>query len=166
MFLAFLSFTGGLINIPQIFSGNQWLSNFIGIIKLPDGQHQSLEWTTIIVTVFFLSGIIYASYLRYHERKLVPPEENNEHGFAKVLLKKYFVDELYQKVLIKPVSWISDKLYSIVELKIIDAVVEGTGNAVIGMSRVLRLLQSGSVSYYLLFMVIGLVVVLYFNLFF
>jgi hypothetical protein len=47
----------------------------------------------------------------------------------------------------------------------VDAVVEGVGSTVSTLSRVFRLLQSGSVSFYLFFMVLGIILVLVLNLF-
>ena len=47
----------------------------------------------------------------------------------------------------------------------VDATVEGVGTTVNYLSRIFRLLQSGSVSFYLFFMVAGVILVLVLNLF-
>jgi NADH-quinone oxidoreductase subunit L len=85
--------------------------------------------------------------------------------FGRLLARKYYVDELYRSVITNPLARISDILYSVVEIKIVDALVEGVGTTVSSLSRVFRLLQSGSVSFYLFFMVVGIILVLVLNLF-
>jgi NADH-quinone oxidoreductase subunit L len=164
--LGTLSFAGGLINIPYIFHGSQWLSHFIGIIAPVAEHNNGLEWILMTVTVSLLAGLFYFSFSLFHKKNTVPPENDQYHGFSKVLMRKYYIDEIYDAIVVKPFSWLSEKLYSIVDIKIIDGMVNGIGNAIISLSRAFRLLQNGSVSYYLLFMVVGLIVILFFNLFY
>jgi NADH-quinone oxidoreductase subunit L len=164
--LAVLSVFGGFINIPELVAGNHWLSSFLGMANQVEQGNQGLEWFTILVTVSLLVGLIYYSFRLYHKKNTIPLQDMEHHGFAKLLLQKYYIDEIYDFLIVKPVSWISDKLYSVVELKFIDAFVDGIGNKVVYLSRIFRLMQSGSINYYLLFMVLGLILVLFFNLFF
>jgi len=50
-----------------------------------------------------------------------------------------------------------------VEHDIIDGLVRGVGSAVTGTSSVLRRLQTGNISFYILSMVIGIVAILFFT---
>jgi NADH-quinone oxidoreductase subunit L len=164
LLLAFLSVIGGIINIPGLFGGNQWLEKFIGAVAV-ELSHHFVEWISIFITLTLITGLIYYSYILFFKRGKVPVKDNELKGFSRVLSNKYYVDEIYQSIIIKPAMWLSEKFYSIIEIKIIDAAVEGIGKTVIAGSRAFRYLQSGSISIYLLFMIVGIICVLFFNLF-
>jgi NADH-quinone oxidoreductase subunit L len=164
--LAFLSITGGVINIPELFGGEQWLSDFTGMKGLPESHGFTAEWIAIIITVLAVSLAIWITIVFFQKRGFIPASEGKQRAMGKLLTGKYYVDEIYTALVIKPLTWLSDKLYSVMELKVVDGVVEGVGSVVIALSRIFRYLQSGSVSFYLLFMVLGIILVLIFNLFF
>jgi NADH-quinone oxidoreductase subunit L len=164
--LGFLSFAAGFINIPAIFGGGQWLSGFLGMKALPEQGHGvALELILIFITVLAVSLVIYFTYILFHKREFMPSTGSEQKTLRNMLVQKYYVDELYTVIIIKPLSWLSEKLYSIMELKVVDALVEGVGSMVITLSRIFRYLQSGSISFYLFFMVVGIILVLVFNLF-
>jgi NADH-quinone oxidoreductase subunit L len=74
-------------------------------------------------------------------------------GFKKILADKWYIDELYDTIIVKPLNSLAGFLKSVVEKSGIDAVVNGTGRFVNYSSRQIRLLQSGQVGNYILFMV-------------
>jgi NADH-quinone oxidoreductase subunit L len=163
--LAFLSLTGGIMDIPRLFGGHLRLSGFLGSEEIAAGTNPAVEWTLVIITVIAVSLTIYYSYSLYCIRQKVPLSDAGNRGIAGLLARKYYVDEVYETVITRPLSWLSERLFSVVEIRIVDAMVEGAGRAVIALSRTLRYIQSGSISFYLLFMVLGIIVVLVFNLF-
>ncbi|HAN38875.1 MAG TPA: hypothetical protein DCQ29_08220, partial [Chitinophagaceae bacterium] len=85
------------------------------------------------------------------------PELNEAEGLGKVLANKWYVDELYDAIIVRPIEAIA-KLFNSGLEKGIDGVVNGTGRFVQYSSRQLRLLQSGQVGSYILFMVMGILV--------
>jgi NADH-quinone oxidoreductase subunit L len=163
--LAFLSLTGGMMNIPAIFGGRQWLSGYTGLQQLYPMSAPAMEWIAMIFTVVAITGVIVLAVRLYYRRAAEPSGLEDTNPLLRLLSRKYYIDEIYTGLIIKPVTWISDKFYSVVELKIVDAVVEGVGTVVSALSRIFRLLQSGSVSFYLMFMVLGIILVLVLNLF-
>jgi NADH-quinone oxidoreductase subunit L len=64
---------------------------------------------------------------------------------------------LYEKAIVQPLSRFAGFLKEVVEKNIIDGVVNGTGKLVQYGARQTRLLQSGQVGYYILFMVLSMV---------
>jgi NADH-quinone oxidoreductase subunit L len=165
MILALLSFAGGFINIPALFGGNQWLSRFIGMSSEHAKLNILMEWALLVLTLTAVSGMIYLAYVVFHKKEVIPVPGQEKKLVGRILARKYYVDELYEALVIRPFSWLSDKLYSVMELKIVDAVVEGVGAMVISLSRAFRYLQSGSVTFYLFFMILGIILVLVLNLF-
>jgi NADH-quinone oxidoreductase subunit L len=82
-------------------------------------------------------------------------------GVYRVLLRKYYVDEIYDAVLVQPIKRISTAaLWRGVDAGVIDGAVNGTGAIVRGASGVLRRLQTGSVRAYAVSLFLGVVVIL------
>jgi NADH-quinone oxidoreductase subunit L len=82
-------------------------------------------------------------------------------GPYRLLLNKYFVDELYDATVVQPVKIASeDGLWRGMDARVVDGAVNATGQVVAGISAVLRLLQSGSVKAYAVSTFIGVVAIL------
>jgi NADH-quinone oxidoreductase subunit L len=95
-------------------------------------------------------------------KAVVPAADKDVTGFPKVLQNKYYIDELYDSVFVKPISKLSDILYSFGEF-LIDVIVNGAGRLVQFLGGRLRLLQTGETGFYVFAMVIGIVLVLAWN---
>ncbi len=80
-------------------------------------------------------------------------------GFGKLLENKWYVDELYDKIIVNPLHQFGGFLKSVIEKSVIDGLVNGVGKAVTYGSRQLRLLQSGQAGSYVLLMVLGMLLV-------
>jgi len=79
----------------------------------------------------------------------------------RLLLNKYYVDEIYGFVIVRPIHWISERvLWKVVDAGLIDGTVNGAGASIAGWSDVLRRLQTGSVRAYALSIFVGVVVIL------
>ena len=75
------------------------------------------------------------------------------------------IDELYETVIIKPLDTLAAFLKNTIEKNVIDGAVNGSGKLVQYGARQIRLIQSGQVGYYILFMVLSIILlfVLWFN---
>jgi len=80
-------------------------------------------------------------------------------GFGKVLENKWYVDELYDKVIVNPLNKFGGFLKTVIDKSLIDGLVNGAGRLVNYSSRQLRLLQSGQVGNYVLLMVVSMVLI-------
>jgi NADH-quinone oxidoreductase subunit L len=78
-------------------------------------------------------------------------------GIAKILENKWYVDELYNAIIVRPMATLSDVLDKFVERRGIDGMVNGVGKSVKWGGDKLRLLQSGQVGFYIFIMVLGIV---------
>jgi NADH-quinone oxidoreductase subunit L len=86
-------------------------------------------------------------------------------GLGRVLENKWYVDELYEAVISKPLRGLSLFFHNIVERLAIDGLVNGVGRAVQYGGRQMRWLQSGQVGSYILIMVVATVVFFIIQLF-
>ena len=78
----------------------------------------------------------------------------------RLLLGKYYVDELYNAVIVQPIKRLSSGLlWRGVDAGLIDGTVNGVGLVVRGWSAVLRRLQTGSVRAYAMSFFVGVVTI-------
>ncbi len=82
-------------------------------------------------------------------------------GLRTLLLNKYYVDEVYDALIVQPIKQTSEKaLWKVVDAAGIDGVVNGTAQSVGGLSELLRRIQTGSVRAYAASLLLGAVLVL------
>ena len=80
------------------------------------------------------------------------------HGLYALLLHKYYVDEIYIALIVRPLLWISTNvLWHVVDEGVIDGVVNGTARVARESGGQLRELQSGNARSYATWVVVGAV---------
>jgi NADH-quinone oxidoreductase subunit L len=165
MILAILSAAGGLFNLPHIFGGHSSLAEFMApLFAHSNVEHaavdESLEKTLMIVSVIAALASAGLAYVIYVSKKVVPSADSQVSGIQKVIYNKYYVDEIYDTVFVKPINGLSKFFSSVVEFLVIDLIVEGIGKGVKSLSSEARLLQSGTTGNYIFGMVLSIVVIL------
>jgi NADH-quinone oxidoreductase subunit L len=106
------------------------------------------------------AGIGLATVFFYRKPELADGMAARFNGIHKLLLNKYYVDELYDAVIVQPIKRVSSGvLWRGVDAGIIDGTVNTVGLIVRGWSAVLRRLQTGSVRAYAMSFFIGLVAI-------
>ena len=82
-------------------------------------------------------------------------------GIHRLLLNKYYVDEIYDAAIVQPITRTSDRaLWRVVDAGLIDGAVNGAGSFVNGAGAILRRLQTGSMRAYALSVFVGVVLIL------
>ncbi len=163
--LAVLSVVGGLLNLP----GGGWLTHFMEPLFAGSAQvnpeafgHEidhSTEYMLMAISTAVAIGSAIAAYVVYISRNAVPaPESAERSGIAKLVYNKYFVDELYEVAIVRPIRALGDLLYNAGEF-IIDGIVNAVAWLVRAASAQLRLLQSGSIGFYVFAMVFSIAVI-------
>jgi NADH-quinone oxidoreductase subunit L len=108
-----------------------------------------------------LGGIGVAAFFFVKNRQAADAVAERAGGLRTLLLNKYYVDEVYDAVLVQPIKLASGEgLWRRVDVQLIDGLVNGTGTAVRGLSGWLRLLQTGSVRAYAASLLLGVVLIL------
>jgi NADH-quinone oxidoreductase subunit L len=116
-----------------------------------------------IVSLLLILGVSVWAWRKFRGYSSADAKEAT--GFAKILENKWYVDELYDAVIVKPLNALAGFLNNVVERLGLDGLVNGVGKAVQYGSRQIRLLQSGQVGAYILLMVIGVVVLIIVQIF-
>lgn len=154
--LAILATVGGLISLPF---GYSWLNSYLAPIFSGSGVVEEHGFSTEqlvfmgVSTVIALIGMSLA-YYKYMTKSTVPEEDTKITGVAKVLYNKYYIDEIYNTLFIKPIYAMANFFKNIVE-SIITGVVFGFALIAKGLSAPAKALQNGSVGFYLSFFVAG-----------
>jgi len=171
--LAVLSAVGGFMGAPM-FVGKHFLADYLAPIFTYSKQILPAAFTTEPEhsTELMLMGIsvlvavigIVLAYVQYVARAQRPAEDDAQRSAPENLVyHKYYIDELYDTIIVKPVMALSTGLYKFVENGIIDPIVNGVGRVTLAGGRALRNVQTGSVETYLILMVIGIVLILGLN---
>ncbi|HEY9489962.1 MAG TPA: NADH-quinone oxidoreductase subunit L, partial [Chryseosolibacter sp.] len=164
--LAGLSAIGGFIGIPAVLGGNHALSSFLApVFKSSQGlaevHHLShtTEYILIGIVVALTLIVIYFAYSLYVRKEKVPtPDGVSISSFHRLIYNKYYVDEVYDKIIVQPLNFLSKALDAIAERLLIDRLVNGAGKAVTWSGKTLRLVQTGNTGFYIFAMVISIVI--------
>ena len=163
--LGVLTVIGGALNIPELFGGNasleHWLEPVTSLARrlqpAVELAHRT-EWALVAGAVLVAAlGIVGAFRLLKPEAlvpaRLAPPET----GLGRLLWKKWYVDELYDALIVRPVVWLSrEVLWKIVDQRIVDGLlVNGTAKAARAAGWLGSRLQTGEVGAYVVLFVLG-----------
>ena len=162
MVLALLSIVGGALGLPAVFSHTHWLKNFLApVLGAPveggEPANNSMELMLMGVAVTLAVIAFVWAYTRFIAKKTLPAEEGKLTGFGNLVYKKYYIDELYDAIVVKPLLAISEWGYEIVDRIVVDGVVVWSARLSMITGKQLRLLQSGNIGFYLLMMVVGII---------
>jgi NADH-quinone oxidoreductase subunit L len=158
--LAILSIATGYLGIPSFLSP---------VLPSPGGSgvpHGGPAANVIMLfaSVMGIAGIV-AAYVVYVRSPMMPQRlaEKWKQAYA-LSFNKWYVDELYDRTIVKPTVDLANGLWRKVDVAVIDALVNGVASATVLWARGMRLVQSGEVQHYALAMALGAVVILGFYL--
>jgi NADH-quinone oxidoreductase subunit L len=155
--LAVLSAVGGAMGVPAILGGNHWLGHHLSSIigeEAPLHLSHTTEWILMGSSVSIALTALLIAISKYSKQADGEPQT----ALGKFLYNKWLVDELYEKAIVQPLHRFAGFLKEVIEKNVIDGVVNGAGKLVQYGARQTRLMQSGQVGYYILFMVLSMVV--------
>ncbi len=164
--LAVFSVGGGLINLPHFAGGNEFLAHWLAPL-LPEAgaagevNFLSLEGGAPLLAAFLPAFL--AIYV-FGMQKSVPSEDGEISGIQKIIYHKFYIDELYELLFVKPVAFLSNFFFQVIDFLVIDLFVEGLGRLVKYASSEFRKAQTGNVGIYLFCMVAAIVVILFVSL--
>ena len=173
--LAILSALGGFIGVPEALHGTHHLAEFMSPLYdasrivnpeafLPTELSHSEEYLLmgVSVAVALVSAVV--AYVMYVQKASVPaPDSQPKSALQGLVYNKYYVDELYDNVFVKPIKTLSNILYSFGEF-FIDLIVNAFVRLTQFLAGLLRKTQTGSTGDYVFAMVLGIVVILFWKL--
>lgn len=166
--LAVLSLIGGFMGIPEVFHMPHLFNEFLSpvfkdtqIRQIPLSIEHSTEYALMAVALVSAIIAIGIAYSKYISSKEIPPSDAEPKSFLHNLIsRKFFVDEIYETLFVKPIMFLSSTVSRFFEKEIIDGAVNFSGYLVQQTSSVLRLFQTGNIGSYILVMVLGIIAML------
>ena len=167
MLLALGSIFAGWLGTPEFMWGSAWGRWLQPVFGIKETIHQgavSEEILLMALTLGMVGAGIYLAYLSYYRGGKLP-ERLSSWALYKWLLNKYYIDECYDRLLVRPFTGCSRWLANVFDLTIIDGMVNGVANRVAGNSQFWRQLQTGNVQHYLLGFLTGTLLILAYYLY-
>ena len=173
--LAILSVFGGLIGVPEVLGGHHWLAQFLSPVlvytKAVSGEAVPLDHATEYLLMGISVGAallaIGIAYVTYVSRKVLPISDAENRSFlSKLSYHKFYIDEVYEALITRPLDAISTFFYKVVDKLGIDGLVNGAGTTAKEASKTLRLIQTGNVGFYIFMMVAGIVALLIYGFYY
>ncbi|HEY2731340.1 MAG TPA: NADH-quinone oxidoreductase subunit L [Polyangia bacterium] len=159
----FVGVPGGLVGHPEWNLLGEHLAPVLGPeLEVP----KSTEWTFMAVSSLIALAGIGLAYAFYFGGYREPAKKfaATFPGLVRLARDKFRVDELYDKVFVRPVKLVADGLYYVVDRFIIDKVLVGTPVAIASfLGRVTRWFQNGDGQGYMAWFAIGAAVLVYFS---
>jgi NADH-quinone oxidoreductase subunit L len=158
--LAVLSAVGGAIGIPEALGGHHWLSGWLApvIPQHAGAEDFATEYILMAVSVIGVVISIIIAYVKYVKQNHVPvADEAKRTALANLSYHKFYIDEIYDMLIRRPLDAISRFFYKVFDQKIVDGIVNGLGWSTSEASKGVRLLQSGNVGFYIFMMVAGII---------
>ncbi|MDX5436048.1 MAG: NADH-quinone oxidoreductase subunit L, partial [Pontibacter sp.] len=176
--LAILSTVGGFLGIPAVFGENahvlqNYLAPIYGYAQVANAAavqplhlDHATEWMLmgLSVAVAVVAAII--AYVMYVGKKSVPAAEGERLSpIHNLIYNKYYIDELYDTLVVRPLMWMSSTFHRVLDVIVVDGIVNGFGRLTTYSGRTLRYAQSGTIGFYLMVMVFSIVLILFLNFF-
>ncbi len=163
--LGILSAVGGLLNLPPFLGGDAALERWIEPVTAPSAAFFRLQMPhgnteLFLIGAAVLVGIVglLAGWRATLQRPIpVAAEAPADTGFWRVVYRKYYIDEIYDAVIVRPLVWLSRVvLWKGVDQGVVDgAAVNGTARVSRGLGWLGSRLQTGQVGIYVVLFLVG-----------
>ncbi len=163
--LAILSVAGGLLGLPELLGVKNWIGSYLDnviINKSYIGLSHETEWILMGLAVLGAAAGIYFSYQLYIVNAITPVEDEADlKWWQKVIHHKFYIDELYEVAVRKPLDFIGTGFYKFFEKIVFDGIVGSIGSGTLWIGDMIRKLQIGNVAYYIMAMTVSIILILF-----
>lgn len=169
--LGVLSIVGGWIQWPSLLGHFDAFNNFLApvfetvqkinpVVAFEPGV--LIEWLIMIIPLIIIAILILLSY----NSNVRATELRENKGFGKLLERKFYFDEIYDFLIVKPLGSLSGFLREFIDQTVINGLVNAVGSGTLFAGKKLRRLQTGNVGIYVMLMVFSVIAILFFNILF
>jgi NADH-quinone oxidoreductase subunit L len=162
--LAIGAVSAGWIGIPSALGGGNWIAHFFEpVLGHPHitATHMEEYMVMGISITAAIAGIL-ISWIFYSLKPEIPKNLAEKFkGIYTMLWNKYYVDELYDLIIVRPTRWTANTVFgAITDGKIIEGIVNGVPAVIRNLGERFRKMQTGQLQHYAISMAIGLFVIL------
>jgi NADH-quinone oxidoreductase subunit L len=171
--LAFLAAAGGFLGVPHLLGDylghmphflSHWLDPVVPAkhlplmaVKLPLHEAVVMVGSSVIAIISYFLGV-----KLFSKSMFITDLIGGLAPLQKLLAHKYYVDELYDKIVVTPVRKIAEFSSGIIDRYVFDGAVNGLGRGVKWVSSGLRVIQTGDIQSYGIMMMLGLLLAIFF----
>jgi NADH-quinone oxidoreductase subunit L len=171
--LCILSIIGGLLGLPEVFSHTHKFGDYLSSVTSGSAaylhHHEKMSHGMEILLMSIAGAgaiiVIVFAWFKYVKKGEQPANDAELNGFSKVVANKFYVDEIYDAVFVRPITVLSDLLLVLVDKLFIDLIVNATAWVVATTGKTMRLIQNGNTGFYVFAMVIGMMVLFVIRMF-
>ncbi|MTD93425.1 NADH-quinone oxidoreductase subunit L [Hyphomicrobium sp. xq] len=118
-------------------------------------MHEVPNWVPWSATIAMAAGFVIA-YLYYIAAPSLPAATAKAfRPLYLFFLNKWYFDELYDRIFVRPTFWLGNFLWKVGDIKIINGLIDGTAAAVYGVTQRTVRIQTGYIYHYAFAMLIG-----------
>jgi NADH-quinone oxidoreductase subunit L len=168
--LGVLSVVGGAINLPTFVGGHHWLESWLEPVTAAGAAFARVELPHGSTELFLVGGAVLVGVVglvlgyRATLGRRIPTarEAPADTGLARLLNRKYYVDEIYDAAIVRPTVWLSRVvLWKGVDQGLVDgAAVNGSARISRGLGWLGSRLQTGQVGVYVVLFLVGVLWIL------
>jgi NADH-quinone oxidoreductase subunit L len=168
MFLAVGSVFAGWLGAPEYLWGSRW-DRWLAVVFSAREPHQDALDTEMVLMAATLAivlvGILLALFYYGRPAKAAGPVGAwAGGGLYRLSLNKYYVDEAYEGLIVRPFTSLARWAAQVLDPKVIDGVVNGVAKGMRGFSFIWREVQTGNVQHYLIGFLAGTLALLVYYL--
>lgn len=120
----------------------------------------SAELTLALLSLGAVAVGFALSWNFYVKKKEIPTAEKDYVGWRRLVVGKYYIDEIFSGWIVQPILFFSEFFSSVVEKQFLDKILVNTGRISSGISVLLRRLQTGTIVDYAFMIVLGTILIL------
>ncbi len=154
----------GWVGIPSILGGGAHFTEFLKpVVGHPEfhGTHAQEFGIMGLSTTIALTGLVIAAIFYLVKTGIPVRLARNFSSIYRILFNKYYVDELYSFILIRPTLWIANRfIEGITDAKIIEGIVNGVPRSIGRFAGILRKVQTGLTQQYAIIMAAGILIII------
>ncbi len=166
--LAVLSALGGLLGLPHITGAPHLLSHFLAPVFIDNPRiiaHEPSLFAEVMVWVLSIATLAVIGHFTHRAFAVAEvekhPDLTKQSFWYKLSYHKFYIDEIYEKGIVKPLLHLSDGLFKWIDKFFVDGIVNGAGQTAMLLSSILRNIQTGNIGLYVIVMVAGIALTIF-----
>jgi len=160
--LAFGAATAGFLGVNEAYGGSSAINTFLA---LPDTKLHLSHATEYMIGGLNVILALLGMGLAYKLFAQNAQEVEADTLFKKLAINKFYIDEVYEFFIVKPLLWMSDLIAKVIDPKIFDGFINLNVWAYLSSAGLFAKLQNGKVRYYALYILVGVSAMSYYMLF-
>jgi len=162
VFLAFGSATVGFLGINAAYGGDSLINGFL---NLPDIQHHISHSTEYMLGALNVALGLSGMALAYKMFATDAQEVKEDRLYKKIIINKFYIDEIYDFFILKPLLVTSHLISRVIDPKIFDGFINLNVLLYTKSAVVFAKLQNGKVRYYALYILVGVSAMSYYMIY-